>query len=165
MGPGQDEGSGSCAAFAVGPSHSETPVPTPLRVPQDAARAGHYVQTAVVVYCPAGAYILGWLRGWPWTLPGQLQPRGEAGRGVAEGPGWALVAPQLGLTWLEETDETSVLWAELEMSESSDMGFPQTVSMMQARNCGGRTQRLSSGGSPLSRIPSPGPVIPSLVPP
>lgn len=58
-------------------------------------------------------------------------------RGAAGGPGgWGGArAPQLGLTWLEDTEETSVRWAELDTSESSDMGRPHTVSMMQARNC------------------------------
>lgn len=70
------------------------------------------------------------------------------------------MTPQLGLTWLEETDETSVLWAELEMSESSVMGFPQTVSMMQARNYGdGNAAGSAPGGPacPLSPFPVPHP--------
>ena len=44
----------------------------------------------------------------------------------------------MGPTWLEETEETSVLCAELDASESSISGFPQTVSMMQARNWGAK---------------------------
>lgn len=78
------------------------------------------------------------------------------------------MTPQLGLTWLEETDETSVLWAELEMSESSVMGFPQTVSMMQARNYGDGNAAGSAPGFPRvpcppSLSPIPGTVVPSLM--
>lgn len=78
-------------------------------------------------------YILGW-PGPPAPRWGQLGDNG----GAAGGPGgWGGArAPQLGPTWLEDTEETSVRWAELDTSESSVMGRPHTVSMMQARNCG-----------------------------
>lgn len=80
---------------------------------------------------------------------------------MSKGSGWPLVAPQLGLTWLEETEETSVLWAELEMSESSVMGFPQTVSMMQARNYGDGNVGSAPGTSRVSRPP---PLVPNPCP-
>lgn len=69
--------------------------------------------------------------------PGQCRPHNGGSRGAAGGPGgWGGArAPQLGPTWLEDTEETSVRWAELDTSESSVMGRPHTVSMMQARNC------------------------------
>lgn len=98
---------------------------------------------------------------------GQAQlnsPAGEGGRGTREGLWGVCLGPRAGRspqfklsmlyagdTWLEDTEETSVLlWDTVEEVSSSPKGFlpQQIVVIMQLRNWGGdRNENGGTGGS------------------
>lgn len=100
---------------------------------------------------------------------GQAQlnsPAGEGGRGTREGLWGVCLGPRAGRspqfklsmlyagdTWLEDTEETSVLlWDTVEEVSSSPKGFlpQQIVVIMQLRNWGGdRNENGGTGGGQL----------------
>lgn len=92
-------------------------------------------------------------------------PAGEGAGARGSGCGASVWVPELGRspqfklsmvyagdTWLEETEETSVLlWDAVEEVSSSPNGFlpQQIVVIMQLRNWGGREMRMVAPGGPV----------------